>query len=178
MKIISIKDINGKSGIEYVCKKVKDIDPECIHFKKTVRNVFDATKTNLPELVTVFDGFFNQTNLIRSKCNVLVEDKDDEWSHAYSQISVKIDEYSNKLAKMKDRFEGVKTEWKRQGDYFGIRKDDEKMEDTTKYFTFWTQFFDALDKHWPKEKKTKTSAPGSGGKVDSMVQQKGMRMLI
>ncbi len=149
-----------------------------MQFKKSVRNVFDATKTNLPELVTVFDGFFSQTNSVKTKCKTLVDDKDDESSSSYVLISVKIEEYSGKLDKMKERFDGVKTEWKRLGEYFGIRSDDEKMEDTTKFFTFFTQFFEALDKNWPKEKKTKTHAPGPGGKVDSMVQQKGMRMLI
>jgi hypothetical protein len=38
------------------------------------------------------------------------------------------------------------------------------MQDTTKFFIFWIQFFDSIEKHWPKEKKGKSSGP-SGSKM-------------
>ena len=82
---------------------------------------------------------------------------------------------------MKDRYHKCGELFKKLGEYYGIRDDDEKMQDSSKFFTFWVTYFDAIDKHWPKEKKNKTG----GGKTSyaqkhghgAKVSQKPMRML-
>ena len=38
------------------------------------------------------------------------------------------------------------------------------MQDSSKFFSFWITFFDAIDKHWAKERKNK-----SGGRKSSYV---------
>jgi hypothetical protein len=37
------------------------------------------------------------------------------------------------------------------------------MEDTAKFFAFWIQLFDAIEKHWPKEKKGKAANEAPSG---------------
>jgi hypothetical protein len=66
-KIVSIKDANNKSGMEYVCRKLQEIDPEYSNFKKTIRGVYDARRNNLPEIKGLFATFMSQTGAVKNK---------------------------------------------------------------------------------------------------------------
>jgi hypothetical protein len=180
-KIITVKDVNNKSGMEYVCKKLNESNPEYTGFKKELRNVYDAKRNNLPELKNLFEAFIAQTNGAKKKCELITNDAEDPAAESYELVvKAKIESYNEKLQAMKKRFEVVENKWLDMGEYYGIKKDDPKMEDTSKFFEFWITFFDGLDKYWPKEKRGK--AASSSAKPDSSqgakIPNRGMKMLI
>lgn len=179
-KIITIKDVNNKSGMEYICKKIHETNPDLRDFKKHLRGFYGAKRNNLTELKTMFEGFISQTGGVKNKCELITNDKEDPAAETYeASVKKKIDSFDEKLLEMKGRYEECERKWKKMGEYYGMRKDDEKMEDTSKFFTFWIQYFDALDKHWPKEKKVKAVANNlsSSRKKESKLPTQGMRML-
>lgn len=178
-KITSIKDVNNKSGMEYVCKKLKEINEEHTGFKKTLRGLYDSKKNDLIELRDLFVAFMGKTAGVKTKIDLIINDKEDPAAEVYEKIvKKKVESYDATLLSMKERYDECEKKWKKLGEYYGLRKDDIKMEDSSKFFAFWVQFFDALDKHWPKEVKKKGGAAGRGaGKTGAKVPNKGMRML-
>lgn len=180
IKIITIKDANNRSGMEFVCKKLLEIDSEYANFKKNLRGLYDAKRNNLPELMGMFEGYINQTSGAKNKCDAVTKNKDDPSSYVYETIvKKKIESYEVKLKEMLERYKKCDEQWKEIGEYYGIKKDDEKMEDTTKFFSFWIQYFDGIDKHWPKESKNKkkSSSPTVKKPMDNKMPNKPMRML-
>jgi len=66
-KIVTIKDVNNKSGMEFVCKRLSEIDPEYSGFKKEIRNIYDSKRDNLNEIYAMSESFITQTNAIKKK---------------------------------------------------------------------------------------------------------------
>ena len=179
LKIITIKDVNNKSGMEYICKKLNEKHPEFSGFKKDLKGLYDAKRDNLPELKEMFEVFIGQTNGAKNKCELITNDREDHSAAVYDTVvKKKIESFDAKLQEMKARFETCEKKWKKLGEYYGIRKDDAKMEDTTKFFAFLIQYFDALDKYWPKEKKSSSSKSSKGKSAGgAKIPGRGMQML-
>lgn len=128
-KIITIKDTNNKSGMEFVCRKLKEINPEYEGFKRNMRGLYEAKRNNMTELVGMFEGFIGQTNSAKNKCDIVTKDTEDSTASVYETIVKKrIESYESKLLDIKNRYSQCDTQWKEMGEYYGIKKDDEKME--------------------------------------------------
>ena len=76
-KIVSIKDVNNKSGMEYVCKKLLEIDPEARHFKREIKGIYESKNNSLSELSGMFEGYIGQAGIAKTKCDKIAGDKDD-----------------------------------------------------------------------------------------------------
>ena len=153
-KTFSIKDTNGSCIMLTICQKMFEKDEEFTKFKDSFPMCYKALKCKVDEIKTESDKAKGALNTNTSQFELIKKvDPEAEELIFGKQIKVFLQESEKMVEKLQEKNKVVADKYLEICDYFMLNSQDEMRKKSDKFFTFWTQFIDDVQKQIPKPQK-------------------------
>ena len=155
-KTSSIKDVDGNPIIHTICKTLAKDNEEFMNFKQAFEPCYQALKAIIADLVQDCDKASKELTSYQSQFQtVLKVDPATEELPFGKQISKFMVEAQKDVDKMMKQSKEVEKQYTEICDFFMIGKSDEIRQKSDKFFKFFIEFIDSVQKNMPKPEKKK-----------------------
>lgn len=170
----TIRDAEGNSILKICCEKLFEEDNSFGKFKEQFSEVYSAIKMSISELQKKTDKLKTENNMTKSQFNVI--EKSDEClmeTKFGKQIKKFLESTDEKVEEAEEQMVKVNKAFEEINDAYMVEKKDDMRSKSEKFFAFFANFIDQVDKAMPvieEPKQKKVIIPP--GKKDKKEQQK------
>jgi len=150
-KIFNIKDVNGKPAAFFICQELVKENPDCINYKQKLVNFYATKRYGWENLFPGFETYLWSCESMYQKAKALADKIDDETDEFKMKAPIEMNQVVKSVTDIMDWYKAVKKQWERYCKYFDFN--DEKKDESQKFTKWFIEFFDTLDKYFPKQKK-------------------------
>ena len=150
-KASMIKSSANVSIMEYCCQLCCDEDPEFRSIKKDFECVKLALKCIVDDVEKMVDKISTEIKICDNQFKTIKKADPDTEKQVFGEKILKfIPEAEEKRDALKAQFTEVKEDFAKAADWFMFVKSDEKRTKSDKFFKFFIEFIDTVDKSLPK----------------------------
>lgn len=157
-KTTTMKDVNGRSVMQFICERLKQEDgEEFLNIKAEFKSVYVASQYNLKDEETKVKEV--KASYDRAKGNF---DQVEKSLQAPDAFCLQMREFMlaacRQVEEFQARLDKIKKTYAEACEYYLIDKGDERSTVSQEFFKFFTGFVDQVVKNMPKEEKKRTAA--------------------
>ena len=167
-KTLTIKDANGTNMLTFICKILYEEDEEIMNIKQIMEPCYVCLKVVLDDIKKDFERSKKELASSKSQLDMIMKiDPDAEDSTFGKQLSRFMTECEPLIEKIKGKMDKMDGSFTQTCDFFMIGKNDEMRQKSEKFFRFFTDFFDEVNKYLPKieKKPAKSKAKAAANKA-------------
>ena len=155
-----MKDVNGRTIMQFVCERLKQEDgEEFVNIKGEFKSVYVVAQYNLKDEETkvkeVKGSFDKAKGNFEAVERALVGEPPDDFCKQMKEFMLQA---GRQLEESQARLDKIKKTYAEACEYFLIDKGDERSTVSQEFFKFFTGFIDQVVKSMPKEEKKRTAA--------------------
>lgn len=153
---MTLKDAKGNSILKICCQKLFEEDNEFAKYKEDFKEVYDAIKLSTEDLQKKTDKLKADNKTTKSQFSVLEKSDETLMDVKFGkQISKWLETTDERVAQCEENMAKVLKQYEVAADLLMLEKKDEMRSKSDKFFKFFAEFFDQIQKCMPKVEEPK-----------------------
>ena len=162
----TLKDPDGRSILQIICKTLYEEDNEFIKFKSDFKAVYDSVKLSTEDLQKKTDSLRTENNKANGLFNMIDKADDKLMEKKFGKEMKKfLDTTEEKIEEAEKKQKMVMDKFKETCDLLMVKKAEEIRAKSDKFMEFFVAFFNDVQKAMPKVEEKKEKKGGSARKA-------------